>query len=83
MLQRDQGPLDQNLSANRIVDHKRNTGRDDASERMPSKKYVQSTEDHERKRSCMEHFGTQQKLSPAAFGGKCRVQVQRAQQGAW
>lgn len=45
MLQRDQGPLDQNLSANRIVEDKRNTGRDDASERMPSKKYVQSKGD--------------------------------------
>lgn len=35
----------QNLFANRIVDDKRHTGRDDASERMPSKKYVQSKED--------------------------------------
>lgn len=45
MLQCDQGPLDQNLSANRIVDDKHITGRDDASERIPSKKYVQSKED--------------------------------------
>lgn len=35
----------QNLSANRIVGDKRHTGRDDASERKPSKKYVQSKED--------------------------------------
>lgn len=32
-------------SANRIVEDKRKTGRDDASERMPSKKYVQSKGD--------------------------------------